>query len=42
VRPNDSQRLAAVNGFLQRRRAAIDRILDAYHVPRAPRPEARE
>jgi mxaJ protein len=42
VRPNDSQRLAAVNGFPQRRRAAIDRILDAYHVPRAPRPEARE
>ena len=36
VRPNDEARLAVLNRFLQRRRAAINRILDAYRVPRVP------
>ena len=39
VRRNDTARLAVLNTFLQRRRAAIDRILDTYHVPRASRSE---
>lgn len=34
VRRNDTARLAVLNAFLQRRRAQIDRILEAYHVPR--------
>jgi mxaJ protein len=41
VRRNDSARLAVLNAFLQRRRQAISRILDDYHVPRAPRGEVR-
>jgi mxaJ protein len=40
VRRNDTARLAVLNTFVQRRRAEIDRILDIYHVPRTPRPEA--
>jgi len=41
VRRNDTARLRVLNQFLQRRRAAIDGILDRYHVPRAARPEVR-
>jgi mxaJ protein len=36
VRRNDPGRLASLNDFLSRRRRDIDRILDEYHVPRAP------
>jgi mxaJ protein len=39
VRPNDVERLVLLNRFLQRRRAAINRILDAYHVPRVTAPQ---
>jgi mxaJ protein len=39
VRRNDTARLAVLNQFLHRRRAAINRILDTYHVPREPLPE---
>jgi mxaJ protein len=39
VRRRDTARLAVLNQFLQRRRADINRILDNYHVPRAPLPE---
>ena len=41
VRPNDAARLEVLNRFLRRRRAAINRILDEYHVPRIARPERR-
>jgi mxaJ protein len=39
VRRNDMARLGVLNQFLHRRRAAINRILDTYHVPREPLPE---
>lgn len=39
VRRDDTARLAVLNQFLQRRRRDINRILDMYHVPRAPLPE---
>jgi len=41
VRRNDMARLGVLNQFLQRRRAAIDQILDSYHVPRATPPGVR-
>ena len=36
VRPDDRARLVFLNQFVERRRRDIDRILDAYHVPRVP------
>jgi mxaJ protein len=40
VRPGDDRRRASLDDFIARRRGAIDRILSAYHVPRADLPAA--
>jgi mxaJ protein len=40
VRKDDQRRRDAINAVLERRRAEIDALLDAYHVPRAAPPRA--
>lgn len=41
VRRGDTVRWTALNQFIERRRHAIERILDEYHVPRVQMPEQK-